>query len=304
MAKFGAKKGCSLHKPFSQPPFPLAEYSVTAIASGQSDKKDTPSNNSNLGALVLTEDGTWTVQDKLTGECYHSRMGARREAEELYIKLSGFSDSLRIQPPQDIRVLDVGLGLGYNASATIAAWLESPNPPSVLMVSLEKSRKVIEELLSPDAPWTQNWEPNIREALAKVAPVAPFHWQGVISHGSSCRGSSGKMTNFVWKIFELDAANSPLPFDLPDLHQQLTWDFIWQDPFSPQMNPDMWSSSWFTKLLSHSHPHTKLLTYSVARCVRDALDAAGFSWQKLKTPFPMKKHWLMATPKAEKAMSF
>jgi tRNA 5-methylaminomethyl-2-thiouridine biosynthesis bifunctional protein len=74
------------------------------------------------------------------------------------------------------------------------------------------------------------------------------------------------------------------------------FDFVWQDPFSPQKNPTMWSAEWFARVREVSATGCTLMTYSVARAVRDALAASGWSVAKIPTSIRMKRHWLRATP--------
>jgi tRNA U34 5-methylaminomethyl-2-thiouridine-forming methyltransferase MnmC len=286
-----------------------------------------PPGSNSLGLLVLTDDGSYTIQDNVTGECYHSRMGARREAEELYINFSGFCNSLQNAHGNKITVLDVGLGLGYNAAATLEAWLRADHPPSVHMVSLENNPHVIQNILDPKAPWTANWSQPVREALRGMNQRSPNCWVSTVRlppesspllNTGGLAASQDPSSNFLWEIFLIDAAQEALPYSSHesstgmefchpcqggDLEETspLCWDFVWQDPFSPQRNPQMWSSSWFGKIRRQCHSRTKILTYSVARSVRDALEEAGFSWEKRATPFPMKKHWLVASPRTSES---
>jgi tRNA U34 5-methylaminomethyl-2-thiouridine-forming methyltransferase MnmC len=235
-----------------------------------------------------------TIADPVHGECYHSKMGARREARELYIECSGILDHFASSPKQPTYVLDVGLGLGYNATETIRAWLEAPEPGPLFLVSLEKFSDVIVTLLSPLAPWTLGWDEKITSCLLAVEQIKPGVWRGLISH-------SNRRDQIIWEIHNIDGSVDDLPHSSGA--SAWSWDYIWQDPFSPKINPTMWDSSWFQKLAPHVHTGSTLVTYSVARSVKDSLEAAGFQWRKIKphsrnTQGPMKRHWLSATKKA------
>ena len=89
-----------------------------------------------------------------------------------------------------------------------------------------------------------------------------------------------------WQVIIGDGIATPLP----DQH----FDFIWQDAFSPKKNPDLWSEEWFRKLMKASTENAVLMTYSVARVVKDGLEGAGWHYAKIKAP-GKKKHWLKAT---------
>jgi chorismate dehydratase len=56
-------------------------------------------------------------------------------------------------------------------------------------------------------------------------------------------------------------------------------DVIYQDPFSPKKNPELWTTDWFEKLKKLSRPGTVLCTYSASSAVRKALGAAGWTVQ-------------------------
>jgi tRNA U34 5-methylaminomethyl-2-thiouridine-forming methyltransferase MnmC len=94
---------------------------------------------------------------------------------------------------------------------------------------------------------------------------------------------------FSWKVIVGDAGRQ----GLPDLSSKL--DFVWQDPFTPELNPIMWSPEWFAKVRAESKPSTRLMTYSVSRVVKDALEKSGWVHERMRTP-GRKRHWLRAQP--------
>ncbi len=225
--------------------------------------------------LVRTGDGSLTLKHHEHGEDYHSNLGALREAEELYIDRSGFIAALSRAEP--LSIADVGLGLGYNALATIAAWSTAPNPPSLYLYSLEIQPALVRALASGRADWQSEWPDSWRQwssaltfegdhAKARIEHVsgATLSWQVVI----------GDATQITWK-------------------PQQPFNFVWQDAFSPTHNPGMWSADWFSHLRENSAFGAVLMTYSVARSVRDALTAAGWQWEKVPGA-GTKRQWLRA----------
>lgn len=245
------------------------------------------------GELVETADGSLTVRDPQVGECYHSQMGAKREARELYLEASGLAElwqrmgkDIVIRP---LGVLDVGLGLGYNAGATLEAWWSSPAPGGLCLHSLEIDPELVEAIASGQAPWQTGWEPKTRSFAQSLRSQGDGRWTTSIRH------PSGTAT-CEWTVMVGDA-----PSSLGSLPPTLKWDYIWQDPFSPDKNPSMWTASWFQSLRLRSHPETVLLTYSVARAVRDNLASAGWAWEKFPSHSGIKRHWLRARPAANLA---
>lgn len=239
-------------------------------------------NFENLGDLVETADGSLTLRHPGHSETYHSFAGAETEARELYVKSSGFIAALGEAAP--LRVLDVGLGLAYNAMATFDAWLAAPDAPALTVVSLEHNEDLVTALAKGEAGWAANW-PEARLFLASsiakgVSTSADFVANYV-------HPNSGAL--FHWEIYIGDA-NATMS-RVTGLFQ-----FVWQDPFSPEKNPDMWSEGWFSVVREHCAPDAVLMSYSVARIVKDALTAARWQYERIATPVQHKKHWLRAKP--------
>ena len=224
----------------------------------------------NLGEVVVTGDGSWTMAHAEHGETYHSSHGAMAEAMELYIGASGiktrFASSAEVTS-----VLDVGLGLGYNALATIESWCDAPAPGPLNILSLEINPELVQALKSGTGAWQGNWTPK-RLELARALGGDP------IQH------PSGRATCH-WQLVVGDA----LVADLVG-----AFHYVWQDPFSPTKNPTMWSSAWFSRVRSIAAPGCMLLTYSVARTVRDALAESGWQVDRIPTGTGRKRHWLRA----------
>jgi len=240
-----------------------------------------------LGTPVTTADGSLTMIHPEHGETYHTQAGAMAEARLLYIESSGLA-ALWQEGPQRIAVLDVGLGLGLNAVATLTAWNEASNPGPLVIHSLEINRDLVEALASGAAPWQERWSPDITHACLQLKLESPQHYSATIAHQST-------EATATWHIYIRDAAMNDVPHP-PDASG---YTHVWQDPFSPEKNPPLWEAAWFTRVRATAAPSCVLMTYSVAGPVRRALAAAGWSWKKLPALLPGKREWLTATPRAE-----
>lgn len=230
-----------------------------------------------LGEIVVTADGSLTLKHPEHGENYHSHLGAHQEARDLYINGSGFVAALENSQP--LGVLDVGLGLGYNALITIESWLLAKRPPDIFLLSLEINPALVAALASGQAPWQKDWAPGWIDNSRKLQKLGT-EWVATFSHPSG--------TKLRWQVIVGDALKAELSSPTGG------FDFIWQDAFSPTKNPTLWSAEWFQKLAKSSHAGTVLVTYSVARMVKDALSASGWRWEKIPGVVT-KKHWLKAT---------
>ncbi len=67
----------------------------------------------------VTEDGSSTFFSTEFGECYHSTSGAREEAEKKFILSSRLA--AKADQSNNLKILDICYGLGYNAAAALAA---------------------------------------------------------------------------------------------------------------------------------------------------------------------------------------
>ncbi len=235
-------------------------------------------NNRLLGELVETADGSMTIRHPEHLETYHSSDGAETEAFELYINGSGFLERLATGLP--LAVLDIGLGLSYNAMATIDAWLGCSQSGDLDIVSLEWSRDLVSALVEGNAPWMTQWSSARKNIATSLSEPTPQTFCGKFIHpvtSAKCR----------WTILVGDARETVLGI-------QSKFNYVWQDPFSPEKNPDMWNSLWFLAVKRVAETDAILMSYSVARRVRDALTDAGWQCERFKTPVKQKKQWLRA----------
>lgn len=233
-----------------------------------------------FGALVKTADGSYTIRHEGHGQEFHSTEGAKFEAWELYVVASGFLGALD-HSRGFIRILDVGMGLSYNACATIAAWLQSAGENSVEMTSLEIDPRLAQIMVGAQAPWCRGWEPTWLAGPKALTRHGENLWNAELSHPKT-----GK--TLTWRIVVGDASEAAAETFGHN------FDYVWQDPFTPELNPGMWSAEWFAKLSAVSAPDVNLMTYSVSRVVKDALEAGGWVHERFRTP-GRKRHWLRAS---------
>lgn len=231
---------------------------------------------------IKTADGSLSLVHPEYDEMFHSDSGALLEAKSLYVEGSGILDKLSAEGT--VRVLDIGLGLGYNALATIESATALPNRMSLEIISLEKDPQVFAYFRNQAAVFKSNWPEEWHRWINCLEEKAPGSWQGVI-HSANTDSAPIK-----WTVFLGDALDTS-----ETLKSLGTFDYFWQDPFSPQKNPLMWSKDWFTLLNGLAKKDAVLMTYSVSRMVKDALTEGGWQWQLIPT-VTQKKNWLRASP--------
>lgn len=239
--------------------------------------------------VVPTADGSLTLAHAEHGETYHSHAGAASEARDLYVVASGI-EGRWADRRTPVTVLDVGLGLGYNAVATIASWQLADDPPDLTVQSLEIDAALVAALASGTAPWQANWPDRELMIACSLQRRHPEQREGSLQFATTLHHPrAGAVCD--WTVTIGDASTAPLPEPPPG-----GWQFVWQDPFSPEKNPPMWTPTWFAKVRAAAAPGCTLMTYSVARAVRDALTEAGWAVEKIPTTLKVKKHWLRAAP--------
>jgi tRNA U34 5-methylaminomethyl-2-thiouridine-forming methyltransferase MnmC len=239
-----------------------------------------------FGQLVLTADGSWTIRHQDHGQDFHSSEGACFEAWQLYVRSSGLVEALAPLQLDHLNVLDVGMGLAYNAAATIAAWLDAgSNAPDLSMLSLEIDARLVKVLATGRAPWVAGWDPRWLSGLQNLRQVNDNRWLARMVHPLSRRICS-------WWVSIGDASQNDLQAAL-EAAAMSRIDFVWQDPFTPDLNPTMWSPEWFRKVADVSSSRAVLMSYSVARPVKDALREGGWCPERFRTP-GKKRHWLRA----------
>jgi chorismate dehydratase len=233
--------------------------------------------------IVVTADGSISVLNTEHNEAYHAKAGALTEARKLYIEASGFLEALDHQLAP-LRVLDIGLGLGYNALVTIDAWLEAKNPPDLYLSSYECDDSLLSEFLSGQANWQEKFPETWQQSVQAVRSVSKTNWLGEIKHHKN-------QSLCIWQIHLKDLrTHHPASIFHSDWHG---WQFVWQDPFSPKKNPDLWNEEWFRKLNAVASSDAVIMTYSVARIVKDSLTDSGWQWELFETNVS-KRHWLRA----------
>ena len=88
----------------------------------------------------VTEDGSYTFFSTEFGECYHSTSGAREEAEKKFILSSRLT--AKADQSNNLKILDICYGLGYNSAAALAAIWQVRGDCRVELLALESDRMV------------------------------------------------------------------------------------------------------------------------------------------------------------------
>jgi len=192
---------------------------------------------------IVTKDNSITFRSDEYDETYHSVTGA---VEEAYKKFAEPALEF-VKGKDEVSILDIGFGLGYNSAAMMDRLLEENFSCEIEIIGLEKDMKVLDKIkdLSP---------------MIKTYHVI----QDVIENNCYYNREGIRI-----KIKLCEAEK-----EIKKLKEK--FDIILHDPFSPKKNPELWTESFFKELRKLIKDDGVLTTYSCAGEVRRNLKKAGF----------------------------
>ena len=194
---------------------------------------------------IETEDGSFSLYHPKYKQHFHTIAGAKSEAEKKFIEASKLKQAL--ENSENLKLLDIGFGLGYNAIAAIKE-AESVQNGKLEIITLEND---IQVLKSSVKLFEQNsLHRKILEELMKNA-----QWQGNFAKIKLITGDARQAVKGLADNFDL----------------------IFMDGFSPDKNPELWTYDFIRELCRNLSPQGIIVTYSSAYPVRGALLRCGLN---------------------------
>lgn len=198
-----------------------------------------------MTGLITTGDGSATLFLDEYDQAMHSTSGAYEES-----LLKHVIPSMILEKNKAIlTVLDVGFGLGYNVLALIDSFRSEDRHASINIVSLEKDR-----------------------GFSGYMDAVRFNDGRDFIYGkirSAYAEGSVEFEKFRVDVLFGDARDS-----LKDI-SGIKFDAVFQDPFSPAKNPELWSADYFRLISGMMHEDAILTTYSSADHIRMAMIESG-----------------------------
>jgi tRNA 5-methylaminomethyl-2-thiouridine biosynthesis bifunctional protein len=206
---------------------------------------------------VLAFDESGTPVSPEYGDVYHSAASGPGQAQHVFLR--GNDLPARWANADVFTIVETGFGLGLNFLATWNAWRQDPLRCERLhFASFERNPFTVGDLATLHARVDQFAD---RSADLRAA------WPPLVPGLHRMHFDDGRVT--------LTLAFADVATALRQL--QLGADAFYLDGFAPERNPDMWSAPNMKALARLAKPGATLATWSVARSVRDALAAAGFT---------------------------
>ena len=214
--------------------------------------------------IIITSDGSTTIQLPDWNEQYHSKHGAIQEAYHVFLDTGFFKIDL-----QEIAILEIGFGTGLNAFIT---FLEAKKlQKKVNYVGVEAYPISMEEF----------------QKLNYVSELKALEFQSVFDE---MHRISWEKEHSISKDFQLLKRKQ----FFQDIQDTAAFDLIYFDAFGAQNQPELWTEAIFLKMYKAMKKEDVLVTYSAKGSVRRAMQAVGFMVERLPGP-PGKREMLRAT---------
>ena len=214
-----------------------------------------------------TADGSFSLHSVQFGEAFHNSAGAASEAQAKFV---GPAELERFRGGEPLQILDVCLGLGYNTAAVLGSL---PTPaPAVSWWGLEMDRRPLELALAQPS-FQALWSDAVLHKLAAIRDQGGWSTPG--NEGQQLWGDARRML-----------------FSIPE---EVRFDLILHDAFSPQRCPELWSEEFLGALAQRLAPGGRLLTYSRAAAIRGSLKRAGLALRSLPPAPGERTGWSSGT---------
>ncbi|MCB9905238.1 MAG: hypothetical protein H6831_12595 [Planctomycetes bacterium] len=208
-----------------------------------------------------TADGSPTLVHPEHGEACHNRVGAWLESHVRYVLACRLPERFAECAGTELRLCDVGTGLGLNLAAALAAAEEGGGV--LVATSFESDEDVLDEAASwcaeggAEGP-AARWWPVVQEALAKARQRAARF----VELGGRHR----------LRLVLGDARE-----ELAALPAEERFDACFFDPFSAASDAGLWTADFLLECARRLAPGGRLSTYSERADARLAWAAAGLA---------------------------
>jgi tRNA U34 5-methylaminomethyl-2-thiouridine-forming methyltransferase MnmC len=208
--------------------------------------------------FVKTDDGSYSIKSKEINhkvETLHTSTGAISESFEKFIK------PLKLNYDEDIAILDICAGLGYNSSAAIDDFMKNSDGSTNLHIDMLEISK-----------------PTLAAGLMVPSPIE--------AHDITKKAIEQSLIDCDYASLELEETVIPRNIDLKihidDARQVIqklpdkTYDAIFLDPFSQNMSPELVSVEFFREFRRVIKDDGIVCTYTSSAPVRMGFIEADF----------------------------
>ena len=229
--------------------------------------------------IVKTADGSFTLREENSQECFHSTNGAYTESMHIFIKngLKYYLDKILDNNSQQthVNILEIGFGTGLNCILTAVSLEHYPNITTNYN-TIEKYPLTIEEF---------------EQLNYKTIIDQKFH--AFIKKIHLCNWNKREKITDRFFLNKIEGDLKELHIKKEQLLERNSINVVYFDAFSPNIDPTLWSKKIFKNLFELMDNNAVLVTYSVKGDVKRALREAGFNVTRKAGP-PGKRHITIA----------
>lgn len=221
--------------------------------------------------IITTGDGSKTIHIPEWNEQYHSKHGAVQEARHVFLEtaLQYYVDQAPFKKGETIHILEMGFGTGLNALLTF--FKARDLKIAVSYAGVEAFPILKEEVVAMDYA-SQLLQ---RDSQAIYDTLHASSWEEITE---------------ITDHFKLIKREQKFE----DLTDSGVFNIIYFDAFGPRVQPELWTEAIFAKMYTALKPHGVLTTYCAQGAARRAMQAAGFTVERLPGP-PGKREMLRAS---------
>ena len=227
--------------------------------------------------LLKTGDGSYTLHIPEWDEQYHSKNGAIAEALHVFIK-EGLHHWYSQNSSSEISIMEIGFGTGLNS---ILTYLEAEkNSWKIHYTGIEAYPLTVDEAQSLNYASILNdlYSDKVPSKLEVGKIFSALHegpWEEKITISSDFILTKQK------KFFS-------------EITDEQHFNLIYFDAFGIRVQPELWTEEIFQKMYNALKSNGVLVTYAANGNARRAMQAVGFTVERLSGP-PGKKEMLRAT---------
>jgi len=228
--------------------------------------------------IITTSDGSKTIQIEDWNEQYHSIHGAIQEANHVFLKhgllfyFKTICHSELVSESKPLSIMEIGFGTGLNAFLTL---IEAEKLKlNINYVGIEAYPVDLDEIKQLN--YTDLISTNHNFEFDKMHEVSWEEQHQITSH------------------FQLEKQN----IFFKNITSKAAFNIIYFDAFGARVQPDLWTEDIFKIMFNALKENGVLMTYSAKGSVRRAMQAVGFTVERLPGP-PGKREMLRATKPLE-----
>ncbi len=215
--------------------------------------------------IIITEDGSTTIHLPEWDEQYHSKHGAIQEAYHVFIEM-GLFYYLKNVSSRPLKILEIGFGTGLN---TYITQIEADK------IDLKIDYIGIEAYPIEDSEIKKlNYSSKLNASEEVFKNIHNTSWETL---------SEISINFFLTKRMQF----------FSEIDDKNVFHIIYFDAFGARVQPELWTEAIFQKMYNALTKNGVLVTYSAKGSVRRAMQAVGFTVERLPGP-PGKREMLRA----------